>query len=102
MNKQRKTPGKMIKSPVEELEIPAGGLVTASEDAKKVGLKSLKEAAEMTDTSFQTLNNWYNDKPKLFAVVMAGCAAMRNTEAVPAALTPPRAPPKKKTRKSSK
>lgn len=51
--------------------------MTASEDAKKAGLKNLAEVSEMTKTSYQTLTNWYNDKPELFAVVVAGCAAMK-------------------------
>lgn len=51
--------------------------MTASEEAKKVGLKNLAEVSEMTKTSYQTLINWYKDKPELFAVVVAGCAVLK-------------------------
>lgn len=47
--------------------------MTASEAAKKAGLKSLAEVASITGQSTQTLNNWFNDKPELFKVVLAGC-----------------------------
>lgn len=50
--------------------------MSASEDAKKHGLKSLIDVSKLTGVSNQTLNNWYNHKPKLFAVVIAGCAAL--------------------------
>jgi hypothetical protein len=49
--------------------------MTASEDAKTAGLKNLAEVSEMTKTSYQTLINWYKDKPELFAMVIKGCAA---------------------------
>jgi hypothetical protein len=52
--------------------------MTASEDAKAAGLKSLAEVSEMTGVSYQTLINWYKHKPALFAVVVAGCAALKN------------------------
>lgn len=51
---------------------------TASDAAKAAGLKSLLEVSRMTGVSFQTLNNWHNNKPKLFAMVIAGCAATKN------------------------
>lgn len=51
--------------------------MTASQQAKEAGLPSLLEVSRMTGVSFQTLNNWYNNKPKLFAVVVEGCASMR-------------------------
>jgi hypothetical protein len=51
--------------------------MTASQHAKKAGLKSLKQVQLMTQTSAQTLINWHRDKPELFRVVIAGCVAMQ-------------------------
>jgi len=51
--------------------------MTASKQAKQAGLKSLSELSEITGTSPQTLINWYNNKPKLFAVVVAGSVAIK-------------------------
>lgn len=52
--------------------------MTASQAAKQAGLKNLLEVSELTGVSHQTLNNWHNDKPKLFAVVIAGCVAVKS------------------------
>lgn len=57
--------------------------MTPSEQAKATGLKSLSQVRDMLGTnknghpmvSLQTLNNWHKNKPLLFAVVLAGCAA---------------------------
>jgi len=49
--------------------------MTPSKQAKRVGLKSLAQACEMTKQSPQTLANWHRDKPELFAIVIEGCAA---------------------------
>ena len=46
--------------------------MTASQQAKTMGLKSLTEVAEHTGASLQTLINWHNNKPKLFNVVCLG------------------------------
>lgn len=51
--------------------------MTASETAKQAGLKNLSEVSELTGVSTQTLNNWHNDKPLLFRVVIAGCKAIK-------------------------
>jgi hypothetical protein len=51
--------------------------MTPSQKCKEAGLKSLAELSRITDTSVQTLINWYRDKPKLFAVVVAGAAGMK-------------------------
>ncbi len=56
--------------------------MTASQKAKKAGLSSLKQVRDMLGTnknghpmvSTQTLNNWHNNKPELFEVVLIGCA----------------------------
>ena len=52
--------------------------LTAAETAKLAGLKNLTEVSELTGVSPQTLNNWHNDKPRLFKVVIAGCAIVKN------------------------
>jgi len=51
--------------------------MTASKAAKDAGLKNLGVVVDMTEQSRQTLNNWYQDKPALFEVVIAGCAALQ-------------------------
>lgn len=57
--------------------------MTAAETAKSAGLKSLSEVSELTGVSTQTLNNWHNDKPRLFAIVIAGCAAITSKQIRP-------------------
>jgi hypothetical protein len=52
--------------------------MTAAEQAKDAGLKSLTEVSEMTGVSTQTLNNWCNDKPLLFRIVIAGCKVIKD------------------------
>ena len=47
--------------------------MTASKQAKELGLKSLTQVSELTGQSLQTLTNWYNDKPELYEVVLLGC-----------------------------
>jgi lambda repressor-like predicted transcriptional regulator len=54
--------------------------MTASDSAKSAGLKSLAEASKRTGVSTQTLNNWFNHKPDLFKVVIAGCLHLREYE----------------------
>lgn len=49
--------------------------MTASKQAKELGLKSLTQVSELTAQSPQTLINWFNDKPKLFNIVLLGCKA---------------------------
>lgn len=51
--------------------------MTPSQAAKAAGLKSLSKASRMTGVSLQTLTNWHKHKPKLFAVVIAGCVALQ-------------------------
>jgi hypothetical protein len=46
--------------------------MTASQQAKAAGIKSLKQVSEATGASAQTLINWHKHKPKLFAVVLLG------------------------------
>lgn len=55
--------------------------MTPSQQAKAAGLKSLAVVADMTGQSIQTLGNWAKNKPELFAVVLAGCKALQDSEA---------------------
>lgn len=48
-----------------------------SEMAKKAGLKSLNELAEITGESVQTLNNWFKDNPRRFELILKGVALER-------------------------
>ena len=52
-----------------------------SEQCKEAGLKSLAELVEISGVSEQTLINWHKNKPDLFAVVIAGAQAMKETYA---------------------
>lgn len=52
--------------------------MTPSQQAKYYGLKSLKEVADLTDQSVQTLINWHRSKPKLFTAVCIGANQMKN------------------------
>lgn len=51
--------------------------MTPSQSAKAAGLHSLSEASRISGVSLQTLHNWHRNKPRLFAVVLAGCVAVR-------------------------
>lgn len=51
--------------------------MTPSEKCKAAGLKSLLELVEISGVSEQTLINWHKNKPKLFAVVLAGAVAIK-------------------------
>ena len=54
--------------------------MTPSQQAKATGLKNLTQVSKLTGSSLNTLTNWHRDKPKLFAVVLAGCLAIVNKE----------------------
>ena len=47
--------------------------MTASQQAKEAGMKSLAQVSEITGISFQTLNNWHKKRPELYAVILLGC-----------------------------
>ena len=47
--------------------------MSASWEAKRMGLKSLKQVTDITGVKRDTLRNWSRDKPKLFKVVLLGC-----------------------------
>lgn len=49
--------------------------MTASQQAKAQGLKSLRQVAELTGVKERTLINWHKDRPILFKVVLLGCVA---------------------------
>lgn len=51
--------------------------MTAAEQAKVAGLKSLAELAQMVRKPPQTLRNWHRDSPELFAVVVAGAVSIK-------------------------
>jgi len=48
---------------------------TAAERAKAAGLKSLAQAADMTNLTTETLRNWYKYQPKRFEIILLGCRA---------------------------
>ena len=52
-----------------------------SEQCKEAGLKSLVQLSQITGESQQTLINWHKNKPRLFAVVVAGAQAINKTNA---------------------
>lgn len=54
--------------------------MTASQLAKQLGCKSLKQITEKTGTSLQTLTNWHHHKPDLFYVVCVGVAQISRGE----------------------
>ena len=54
--------------------------MTASQQAKAAGLKSLSQVSRLTGVSLQTLDNWSKDKPDLFTIVLAGCWLTLNND----------------------
>lgn len=51
--------------------------MTAAEQCKEAGLKSLAELAAMVRKPPQTLRNWHRDAPELFATVVAGAVVIK-------------------------
>ena len=59
--------------------------MTASQEAKKHGFKSLKEVSDLLGKKpngrpvalFTTLNLWHNTKPTLFKAVLVGLAQIK-------------------------
>ena len=49
--------------------------MTPSQQAKRLGLKSLTQVSHITGVSLNTLSNWHKDKPELFETVLFGCLA---------------------------
>jgi hypothetical protein len=56
--------------------------MTASQKAKELGFKNLAQVQELSGQSQQTLDNWLKKKPLLFKVVLLGCLAKLNEQAV--------------------
>ena len=54
--------------------------MTASKQAKELGLKSLTQVSELTGQSPQTLTNWFNHKSELYEIVLLGC--LHKTKAI--------------------
>ena len=52
-----------------------------SEKAKSAGLKSLAELAMISGESTQTLNNWFNNYPLRFELILKG-AVIKKLEAI--------------------
>lgn len=52
--------------------------MTAAKSAKEAGLKSLKQASEISGFSPRTLENYYNDQPQKFKVIIDGCVVNIN------------------------
>jgi len=50
-------------------------MLTPSQQAKSVGLKSLTQVSNITGVSLNTLTNWHRDKPELFRIVLLGVKA---------------------------
>jgi len=44
--------------------------MTPSKAAKEAGLKTLKQASEISGFSTRTLENYYNDQPQKFKVII--------------------------------
>jgi hypothetical protein len=57
--------------------------MTASQQAKKHGLKNLKQVSEMTGVGESTLHNWHKNKTKLFEIVLYGCKTHLENESKP-------------------
>ena len=47
--------------------------MAASKLAKEAGLKSLKQASEVSGFTTRTLRNYYNKQPQKFKVIILGC-----------------------------
>ena len=55
--------------------------MTASEQCKEAGLKSLAEASEISEVAVSTLNDWHRTKPKLFEIVVIGATELKRRQA---------------------
>lgn len=47
--------------------------MTAAEEAKKLGFKSLAQVADLFDTSTETLRRWHKHNHDKFLIVLHGC-----------------------------
>jgi hypothetical protein len=73
------TPREYTKKEEKHLEVIRSA-DSPSRQAKAAGLKNLAEVAQMTGRSDRTLANWCRNYPDLFAVVIAGCVALKAKE----------------------
>ena len=48
--------------------------MTAAQEAKSYGLKSLTQASELTGWTTKALNDWHKSNPKRFRIIMQGLA----------------------------
>ena len=55
-------------------------MMKPSEAAKSAGLKSLAELAEISTESVQTLNNWFNNEPRRFELILKGAVFEKTVE----------------------
>lgn len=49
--------------------------MTASQQAKAAGFKSLQQVAELTGWTTETLRNFHKQNPRRFRIILAGCEA---------------------------
>lgn len=54
--------------------------MTAAQEAKQQGFKSLAQVAEMLGVTTQCLRNWHKDDKNKFNIVLLGCLAMIKAE----------------------
>lgn len=52
--------------------------MTASEQAKASGFKSLTQVAELLKVTTQCLRQWHKNKPQRFEIVLIGCTGFIN------------------------
>jgi len=48
-----------------------------AQQAKRLGLKSLTQASQITGVSLSALTNWHRSKPELFRIILLGCVVDR-------------------------
>ncbi len=54
--------------------------MTAAKAAKEAGLKSLKQASEISGFSPRTLENYFKGQPQKFKVIILGCVEFLATK----------------------
>jgi hypothetical protein len=59
----------------KRLNIWKGLIMTASQQVKAQGLKSLRQMAQMLNKPERTLFHWHKNDPELFRLALLGCAA---------------------------
>lgn len=59
--------------------------MTASEQCKEAGLKSLTELSTITGKSVRTLQNWHRDDSNFFSIVLCGAVMIKKGLLVPPA-----------------